>query len=634
MKNIFLPLFLFLFSLPAAYNQGTLLLGLPFQADRGFDMRLLSDKSFLTTGLRGNNAVLYKTGCGANLLAQIEKSYNPGPARFFDATELPDGSVVAAGSASIVVAGDTLERVILLKTDANLVEITASAFTVINKAARAKSVLVAQNGDLLVLGEVTGVGFDFLDMFLLRVDAVSLQPVGDPALFNNGVDIAEEMIRTADGNLLLAGSSFFGNIFNPDAEIDNRLQVLKTTENGSLLWQYTYKDTFPAQYGLALAGGVEQNPSTGNFMLSANTYGGTPDWQQDAFLALLDNNGNLLDTALLQAPGKQSIFCMTGYIDLPGLYLAAGHSDNPVLGAPNLFIVQGAEINNTIFQANYSNDPASAFSVSDVIEIGQNRIAAIVAIPDNLQNTAQTDIIVVTPQLTDIDILYQNCALAAAFSAEDPVYQWYFNEQPIAGATNGVYFPKQSGIYRVQITDAFGCSGFSDTLTVTLVSAGFEINANGLSVEFSNTSSGATSYTWDFGDGSPLLSGVANPVHNYAAGGPYTVTLIASSPCGTDTITQTLGLVGSGEPALLESCRLFPNPNDGVFSVEITGAPWAELDLALFDPFGRLIERQQATFTSGKLRHDFGHSGLAPGVYQLRIGAGYETRNLKVMILR
>lgn len=634
MKNTFLPLFFSLFLLPMAYNQGTLQLGLPFVSDRGYDLLLLSDKNFLTSGLRGNNAVMYKSDCGTNLLAQIEKSYTPGPGRFFDATQMPDGSVVAAGSASIAVAGDTLERVILLKTDANLVEVATSQFTVLDKAARAKSVLVAQNGELLVLGEVTGFGFDFLDMFLLRVDAITLQPISDPVIFNNGVDIAEEMIRTADGNLLLAGSSFSGNIFNPDADIDNRLQVLKTTENGSLLWQYTYQDTFPAQYGLALAGGVEQNPASGNFMLVANTYGGTPDWQQDAFLALLDNNGNLLDTALLQAPGKQSIFCVTGYIDLPGLYLAAGHSDNPVLGAPNLFLTQAAEFNNTIFQANYSNDPASVFSVSDVLEIGQNRLSAIVAVPDNLQNTALTDIIVVTPALADIDILYQNCALTAAFNATDPSYQWYFNEQPIAGATSGFYFPKQTGIYRVQITDAFGCSGFSDTLTVTLVSAGFELSANSLSVEFTNTSSGATSYTWDFGDGSPLLSGVANPVHDYAAGGPYTVTLIASSPCGADTVMQTLGLVGAGEPALLETCRVYPNPNEGVFSVEIKGAPQPELELSLFDPLGRLIDQQRVAFASGNLRHNFGHAGLAPGAYQLRIGAGHETRNLKVMILR
>lgn len=620
--------------MPVSYSQGTLQLGLPMVPDKGFSLVLHPDGSFINCGYKGDNAVIYKTNCGASLVSQIEKIYAPGPARFFDLAVLPNGDIVAGGSASVSTGADTTEQVILLKTDAGLTEIVSTNFKVLNKAARTKSLLVASNGDLFLLGEVTGAGFDFLDMFFLRVDATTLQPIGDPVIFNNGVDIAEEIIRATDGSLLLAGSSFFGNIFNPDAIIDNRLQVLKINENGTLIWQYTYQDTFPAQYGLALAGGIEQNPETGNILLAANTYGGTPARHQDAFLALLDNNGNLLDTSLLEVPGKQSIFCSTGYIDLPGLFFAGGESDNPTLGTPSLFLAQAAEFGNTIFQANFQNDPASPLSVSDVIEIGQNRLAAVVTVPDNLLNLSSKDIIVVTPALGDIDILYQNCALVASFNAADPSYQWYLDEQPIAGATNGVYFPKQSGIYRVRITDTLGCSGFSDTLSVTLVSAGFELNVNGLNVEFTNTSAGATSYSWDFGDGSPLLSGVANPVHDYAAGGPYTVTLIAGSPCGADTVTQTLGLVGAGEPALLEACRLFPNPNEGEFLVEVKGVPQAELEFSLFDPLGRLIDRQRVAFTSGTLRHNLNYAGLAPGVYQLRIGAGYETRNLKVMILR
>jgi PKD repeat protein len=50
-----------------------------------------------------------------------------------------------------------------------------------------------------------------------------------------------------------------------------------------------------------------------------------------------------------------------------------------------------------------------------------------------------------------------------------------------------------------------------------------------LNVQFTNTSTGtATSYDWDFGDGTPH-SGIANPVHQYASAGIYHVTLTASN---------------------------------------------------------------------------------------------------------
>ncbi|MEL7426752.1 MAG: PKD domain-containing protein, partial [Bacteroidota bacterium] len=53
---------------------------------------------------------------------------------------------------------------------------------------------------------------------------------------------------------------------------------------------------------------------------------------------------------------------------------------------------------------------------------------------------------------------------------------------------------------------------------------------------FENTSTYADEVSWDFGDGN--VSTLDNPVHEYAAEGNYTVTLVASS-CGlADTLQQ------------------------------------------------------------------------------------------------
>jgi len=76
-----------------------------------------------------------------------------------------------------------------------------------------------------------------------------------------------------------------------------------------------------------------------------------------------------------------------------------------------------------------------------------------------------------------------------------------------------------------------------------------------LSVVFTNSSSNATSYLWDFGDGSTSTD--ASPTHNYTSLGTYTVVLTASAGvCGSDTETKTAYItVGSDAPVGTNASR-------------------------------------------------------------------------------
>lgn len=69
----------------------------------------------------------------------------------------------------------------------------------------------------------------------------------------------------------------------------------------------------------------------------------------------------------------------------------------------------------------------------------------------------------------------------------------------------------------------FECFDSCPTARFTVVNNGVDA---GIPVHFTNESSGATSYLWDFGDGN--TSTAVNPVHTYNAAGTYTVKLYAS----------------------------------------------------------------------------------------------------------
>lgn len=70
--------------------------------------------------------------------------------------------------------------------------------------------------------------------------------------------------------------------------------------------------------------------------------------------------------------------------------------------------------------------------------------------------------------------------------------------------------------------------------------AGFSNTINGLTVSFTNTSTLADSYSWDFGDG--MKSSEASPSHTYAAAGIYKVVLTATNANGSSTATTEVTL--------------------------------------------------------------------------------------------
>ncbi|MEI6842364.1 MAG: SBBP repeat-containing protein, partial [Methanomicrobiales archaeon] len=57
-----------------------------------------------------------------------------------------------------------------------------------------------------------------------------------------------------------------------------------------------------------------------------------------------------------------------------------------------------------------------------------------------------------------------------------------------------------------------------------------------LTVNFTDTSTGSpTAWSWNFGDGTPILTGVQNPTHVYTAPGSFSVTLTVSNAIGTNS---------------------------------------------------------------------------------------------------
>lgn len=100
--------------------------------------------------------------------------------------------------------------------------------------------------------------------------------------------------------------------------------------------------------------------------------------------------------------------------------------------------------------------------------------------------------------------------------------------------------------YFVTVTGAGGCSG---TRGVTLVnndlpvSAGFTVSRTDFTVTLTNSSFGATAYSWTFGDGNSSTD--EEPVHTYTESGEFTICLNVANACSSDVLCQAI-TVGDG----------------------------------------------------------------------------------------
>lgn len=118
------------------------------------------------------------------------------------------------------------------------------------------------------------------------------------------------------------------------------------------------------------------------------------------------------------------------------------------------------------------------------------------------------------------------------------------------GATSQSITVSNAGSYYVVASDQCG-SDTTAALTVSvtngLPTAGISAAQFGYTITFTDNSTGATSWSWNFGDNTS--SSEQNPVHEYSTSGVYMVTLIVSNSCGSDTTSMLLEL-GDGTDQL------------------------------------------------------------------------------------
>jgi len=136
---------------------------------------------------------------------------------------------------------------------------------------------------------------------------------------------------------------------------------------------------------------------------------------------------------------------------------------------------------------------------------------------------------------------------------------------------------------------------------------------------FTNTSVGATTYAWDFGDGNTSTS--TSPVHNYSTSGTYTVTLTATNGnCESiDSFDVVITIAAIEELSTVSSAKMYPNPASDIVNIELNLKENSDITLSIVDNSGKIIQVEKASLLEGKNVQTLNTSSLSSGYYNVVI---------------
>lgn len=195
--------------------------------------------------------------------------------------------------------------------------------------------------------------------------------------------------------------------------------------------------------------------------------------------------------------------------------------------------------------------------------------------------------------------------LTLNFSAISPTaisWAWQFGDgsTDTGAATSHTY--AQTGTYQVRLVVTNLCGQTADTIifipicvspiaswTYTIISS----SSSGMQVQFNGTASiGASTYEWDFGDGTSNNTS-AIPVHTYNVAGLFwVVTLTITNNCGeTNVLRASLAQIGIDED-FYQPWLLYPNPANDFAVIQLPPAMDGEMSVQITNAVGATVYKQ------------------------------------------
>lgn len=167
-------------------------------------------------------------------------------------------------------------------------------------------------------------------------------------------------------------------------------------------------------------------------------------------------------------------------------------------------------------------------------------------------------------------------------------------------------------------------------------SANITDGAAPLTVNFFDESNNIpTQWNWTFEGGSPATSNEPNPIVTFENQGFYTVTLNVNNPAGSDIESKDSYIIifstGIEDNTALNAIHLYPNPTEGIFTMDVALHQADKLNIRIFDSVGALVYSED-TPTVQNLQQTIDLSEHPAGLYMVQVETGGKMQTFKMMV--
>lgn len=202
-----------------------------------------------------------------------------------------------------------------------------------------------------------------------------------------------------------------------------------------------------------------------------------------------------------------------------------------------------------------------------------------------------------------------------------------------------------NGTYSLTVSDSNNCAQLFvyTVLNNSLVVSDFNTNVDTVylssnsPVLFSNFSTGATAYSWNFGDGT-LSDTSENPSHLYTSIGTYNVSLVVSdSTCQDSTVQQIIVVQNNPYGIISPSYNVLDfvsfTYNDNTIDLIFDSNSPIDISIEVYSVLGqKVFDQINQTVYKDKINLNF--AGRSTGVYFIKIKSADKTITKKIVILK
>ncbi|MDR9373579.1 MAG: PKD domain-containing protein, partial [Schleiferiaceae bacterium] len=209
---------------------------------------------------------------------------------------------------------------------------------------------------------------------------------------------------------------------------------------------------------------------------------------------------------------------------------------------------------------------------------------------------------------------------------------WDFGDGATSSQPNPLHQYQSPGTYQVilRAQNAIGVDSMTQTVTANPIATNFAVSQDTArrndTIAFTDSTNGAVSWTWDFGDGT--TSNLQNPTHSYSALGLYTVRLTATDNRNcTETKSRDILVTDQNslnDWVLRNQVNLYPNPARTVTTLSANGLEWKNFHLKIYNNLGQVVTELKPKTTNGQVK--ISTKSWEPGLYHLQV-----QKNARVM---